>query len=101
MNQLTDKDIFSRFTEVDAPSKTLEEFWIRVLPEIPLPDREQWCRWNKVFKTDEAPLRHAITCAARRLTQKPFNDPMHPVQFISSVALSHFNTKRLERKRAA
>src|ERR1700751_4274988 len=63
----------------------LERIWEELLPTLPRPFTHQFERWARLHG-DIAPLRYAFECAARRLARKPFNDAMHPLAFISSVA---------------
>jgi|HubBroStandDraft_6_1064221.scaffolds.fasta_scaffold341609_2 hypothetical protein len=74
--------------EVDANIEMIRAWWADFIPQLPAPNGAQFERWATIHQDDLTRMRRAIMATAERLRRRPFNDPEHPLKFISSVANS-------------
>lgn len=72
--------------QVDRDAAELERLWDELLPELIKPDQFQFERWATIFTGELPTLKKGFYAAAKRLRKRAFNDPQHPVAFISGVA---------------
>lgn len=84
MNDIT---IEQQIERVNQHVKSLERMWDEMLPTLQKPDRQQFVRWIRIANFDLAPIFHGFKMAQRKLLWGgKFNDPQHPVAYISSCA---------------
>jgi len=87
-------------TESKQAVEKLQELWLRIVSPTPLPARDQLEKWCAIHKNDLTFLELGFRAAARRQKGRTWNDPLHVVAFVSSVANSHRSLAAQERKAA-
>jgi len=78
-----------RTNESKHAVEKLQELWLQIVSPTPLPTRDQLEKWCAIHKNQTEFLELGFRAAARRQRGRTWNDALHVVAFVSSVANSH------------
>jgi hypothetical protein len=95
MRTLTAADIQSHFLETEKHAATLERWWEELLPDLEKPSIGQFIRWARIHNNNLTALRYAFERAEARNRIRKFNDPLHPISWISATANNYRHPHQL------